>query len=75
LGEQANLGGTPTSMGLVKAYIRIVEKGSGPLDFDAHGGMDTTWQRIYLALRAGFHSEAVEVCTCPTPPFFFSLRI
>lgn len=54
-------------MGQVKAYIRILEKGSGPLDFDAHGGMDTSWQRIYLALRAGFHSAAVEVSRTPPP--------
>ena len=36
--------------------------GKGPLDFDAPGGLDTSWQRIFLCLRCGFHQEALQVC-------------
>jgi nuclear pore complex protein Nup93 len=55
------MGGAPTNVGQIKAYLRITEKDSGPLDFDSPGGMETTWQRIYLLLRCGFQQEAVEV--------------
>ena len=37
------------------------EKERGALDFDQPGGVDTTWQRIYCCLRAGFHAEAAQV--------------
>ena len=58
---QASLGGSPTRLDWIKAYLRLKEKDRGPLDFDAPGGADTTWQLIYLCLRSGFEAEAVEV--------------
>ena len=124
-GVQAALGGAPSRLGLVNAFLRVKEKDRGALDFDqvggegggggregaaalcwpgwlagwlgawalgatlpcpaatpptlhtthrsphppTHpacalqpGGVDTTWQRIYCCLRAGFHAEAVQVC-------------
>jgi hypothetical protein len=59
-------------LGQIKAFLRIREKDSGPLDFDTQGGIDTTWHRIYLCLRSGFHQEALEVQPpamriCPPP--------
>ncbi|KAL4859943.1 Nuclear pore complex protein NUP93A [Chlorella vulgaris] len=58
---QASLGGAPGRLGLVHAFLRVKEKERGALDFDQPGGVDTTWQRIYCCLRAGFHSEAAQV--------------
>lgn len=117
---QAALGGSPSRLGLVQAFLRVKEKDRGALDFDQvrclpmatwrpacmatavlrmlnqectehrwqevacgglptwpaatqrlsspsprlqPGGVDTTWQRIYCCLRAGFHAEAVQVRT------------
>lgn len=57
---QAALGGSPSRLGLVQAFLRVKEKERGPLDFDQPGGVDTTWQRIYCCLRAGFHAEALQ---------------
>lgn len=58
---QAALGGSPSRLGLVNAFLRVKERDRGALDFDAPGGLDTTWQRLYCCLRAGFHAEAVQV--------------
>ncbi len=60
LRPQAALGGSPSRLGLVQAFLRVREKERGPLDFDQPGGVDTTWQRIYCCLRAGFHGEALQ---------------
>lgn len=65
---QASLGGAPTRQSQVQAFLRIREKDAGPLDFDSPGGVDTTWHRIYLCLRSGFHKEAVEVSICRSVP-------
>lgn len=62
--QQAALGGSPSRLGLVNAFLRVKEKDRGALDFDQPGGVDTTWQRIYCCLRAGFHAEAVQVGVC-----------
>ncbi|KAL4437959.1 hypothetical protein ABPG77_004180 [Micractinium sp. CCAP 211/92] len=58
---QAALGGSPSRLGLVNAFLRVKEKDRGALDFDQPGGVDTTWMRIYCCLRAGFHAEAAQV--------------
>ncbi|KAK9828502.1 hypothetical protein WJX72_000423 [[Myrmecia] bisecta] len=58
---QANLGGGPSKLGLICAFIRIREKDAGAMDFDQHGGIDTTWQCIYYCLRSGFHQEALQM--------------
>ena len=58
---QANLGGSPTQLDWIKAFLRVKEKDRGPLDFDAPGGGDTTWQRVYMCLRSGYDTEAIEV--------------
>ena len=58
---QANLGGSPTRLDWTKAFLRVKEKDRGPLDFDVPGGADTTWQRVYLCLRSGYDTEAIEV--------------
>lgn len=57
----AALGGSPSRLGLVQAYLRVREKARGTLDFDQPGGADTCWLRIYVCLRAGFLAEAVAV--------------
>ena len=57
----AALGGSPSRIGLVQAYLRVREKARGTLDFDQPGGFDTCWLRIYSCLRAGFTQEAVAV--------------
>jgi hypothetical protein len=33
------------------------------MDFDSPAGIDTTWQRIFAALRSGYTQEALEVKT------------
>ncbi|PSC75508.1 nuclear pore complex NUP93A-like [Micractinium conductrix] len=58
---QAALGGSPSRLGLVQAFLRVKERDRGALDFDQPGGVDTTWMRLYCCLRAGFHAEAVQV--------------
>ncbi len=68
---QASLGGAPTRQSQVQAFLRVREKDAGPLDFDLPGGADTTWHRIYLCLRSGFHKEAVEV-SCSFSPSVIS---
>lgn len=60
---QANLGGSPTRLDWTKAFLRVREKDRGPLDFDVPGGAETTWQRVYICLRSGFDTEALEVLT------------
>jgi nuclear pore complex protein Nup93 len=54
----AALGGAPSRAALVRAYLRVRERERGPLDFDAPGGADTAWLRVYTCLRAGFAAEA-----------------
>ena len=51
----------------MQAFLRVREKDAGPLDFDAPGGADTLWQRIYLCLRSGFYAEAIEVRNARVP--------
>lgn len=63
----AGLGGEPTQMGLVHAFLRVKEKEKAPFDFDRVGtsssaGTDTTWMRLYNCLRAGFIAEARQMC-------------
>ena len=61
---QAALGGDPTRLGEVKAFLRVRER-DATLDFDAPSGgavVDTSWQRVFLCLRSGYHQEAVKVC-------------
>lgn len=57
----AALGGNPSRIGLVHAYLRVREKERGLLDFDQPGGVDTFWLRIFTCMRAGFTTEAVAV--------------
>lgn len=57
----AALGGSPSRLGLVQAYLRVKEKARAPLDFDQPGGADTCWLRVFTCLRAGFLTEAVAV--------------
>lgn len=45
----------------MRAFLRVILAARGPLDFDAAGGADTLWHRIFLYLRSGFHQEALEV--------------
>ena len=58
---QAHLGGVPSHKGQIQAFMRLGEKGGVPFDFDAPGGQDTTWQRVFLCLRSGYFTEACEV--------------
>lgn len=51
----------PSRKGQVCAFLRLKEKDVGPLDFDAPGGLDTTWHRVFFCLRSGFQAEALEV--------------
>lgn len=57
----AALGGSPSRLGLVQAYLRVKEKTRAPLDFDQPGGADTCWLRVFTCLRAGFLTEAIAV--------------
>ena len=59
-GLQASLGGSPSRQAQLRAYLRVKLADKGPLDFDAPGGLDTSWRRIFLALRCGFHDEAIQ---------------
>jgi hypothetical protein len=65
---QAALGGDPTRLGEVKAYLRVRERDAA-LDFDAPGGggVDTSWQRVFLCLRSGFGQEALQARRAPPP--------
>ena len=68
--RQAALGGDPTRLGEVKAFLRVRERDAA-LDFDAPSGgpvVDTSWQRVFLCLRSGYHQEAVKV-PCPGNPY------
>jgi nuclear pore complex protein Nup93 len=59
---QAALGGNPSRLGLLHAFLRVKERERGPFDFDQQpGGLDTTWLRIYTCLRAGYVEEALSV--------------
>lgn len=59
---QAALGGNPSRLGLVHAFLRVKEQERGPFDFDQQpGGLDTAWLRIYTCLRAGYVDEALSV--------------
>ena len=58
---QAALGGEPSKQAQLRAYLRGQLADTGPLDFDSPGGLDTSWRRIFLALRCGYHSEAIQV--------------
>lgn len=58
----AALGGYPDKARLVEAYLRVKESRSRDrLDFDAPGGVDTVWARIYFCIRSGFIRDALEI--------------
>ena len=62
LALQAALGGDPSRIGQIQAFLRIVDRDLGAmLDFDQPGGADTSWQRIYYCLRSGYNDEALQV--------------
>ena len=67
---QAALGGSPARAGQVQAFLRVLDRDCGPLDFDQAGAVDTCWQRLYFCLRSGFYTEALQVrhscggCSC-----------
>ncbi|KFM27199.1 Uncharacterized protein F751_4469 [Auxenochlorella protothecoides] len=56
--SKAALGASPSKLALINAYLRVSLGSREQLDFDEPGGMDTTWHRIYTALRAGLTAEA-----------------
>ena len=68
---QARLGGEPTRMAQIQAFLRLRMADAGLLDFDTQGGggTDTTWPTIFYCLRCGYHSEALQVCPLPLCPF------
>jgi len=62
LALQAALGGDPSRVGQIQAFLRIVDRDLVTmLDFDQPGGADTSWQRIYYCLRSGYSNEALQV--------------
>lgn len=62
---QAALGGNPSKLGQVHAFLRVKNQDvSTTLDFDSPTGTDTSWQRIFCCLRSGFSAEALEVSFC-----------
>ena len=63
---QAALGGSPSRQAQLRAYLRVKLGDQGPLDFDSPGGLDTSWRRIFLALRCGFHDEAIQASAVRT---------
>ncbi len=62
----ASLGGRSDRLSKVRAFIRVRNKEQGVLDFDVAGAASTgqiigsSWWRIYVCLRSGFHAEALE---------------
>lgn len=58
----ARLGGRLGRLDRIQAFLRVKLADQGVLDFDG-GMLDTTWQRIYLCLRSGFHQEALEIAS------------
>ena len=64
--RQAAMGGDPSRLGQVQAFLRVVDRDLGTaLDFDQPGGTDTSWQRIYYCLRSGYHDEALQASCFP----------
>ncbi|KAK9867148.1 hypothetical protein WJX84_008824 [Apatococcus fuscideae] len=59
---QARLGGEPSRMAQIQAFLRLRMADAGPLDFDTPGGggTDTTWPTIFYCLRCGYHDEALQ---------------
>lgn len=59
---QAALGGDPSRAGQLKAFLRVKNQDvAATMDFDSPAGVDTTWQRVFCALRSGYTQEALEV--------------
>lgn len=54
----AERGADPDPLREVQAYITVKMSGRGPLDFQQPGGLDTTWQQVYLCLRNGWLEPA-----------------
>lgn len=60
---QAALGGDPSRAGQLKAFLRVKNQDvAATMDFDSPAGVDTTWQRVFCALRSGYTQEALAVC-------------
>ena len=59
--QLAMLGGSPSRLQQIRAFLRIRFSDKGALDFDMAGGIDTFWHQLYFCLRCGYIEEAVQL--------------
>ena len=59
--QLAMLGGSPSRVQQIRAFLRIRLNDRGALDFDMPGGIDTFWHQLYFCLRCGYIEEAVQL--------------
>uniref|UniRef100_A0A061SE68 Nuclear pore protein n=1 Tax=Tetraselmis sp. GSL018 TaxID=582737 RepID=A0A061SE68_9CHLO len=61
----ARLGGSPSRLEHVRAFLRVMLKDEGQLDFD-RGSVPTTWRQLHFCIRSGFYDEAKQVAATVT---------
>ena len=59
--QLAMLGGSPSRLQQIRAFLRIRFSDKGALDFDVAGGIDTFWHQLYFCFRCGYIEEAIEL--------------
>lgn len=59
--QLAMLGGSPSRLQQIRAFLRIRFSDKGALDFDMAGGIDTFWHQLYFCFRCGYIEEAIEL--------------
>ncbi len=59
--QLAMLGGSPSRLQQIRAFLRIRFSDKGALDFDMAGGIDTFWHQLYFCFRCGYVEEAIEL--------------
>ena len=59
--QLAMLGGSPSRLQQIRAFLRIRFSDKGALDFDMAGGIDTFWHQLYFCFRCGYIQEAIEL--------------
>ena len=59
--QLAMLGGSPSRLQQIRAFLRIRFSDKGALDFDVAGGIDTFWHQLYFCFRCGYIQEAIEL--------------
>lgn len=70
--REANLGGIPTTLNKIRAYVRIraIRKDLAPAGVELQNlGNDSCWALIFFCLRSGLLTEAVEYVTSNAAQF------